>query len=113
MQRYYIHTSKIDVFSYLFHFQIITLLAVAGLLAGGAYGLSKLEQDFDFNWFMPPSSPPRKFTINSEIVRAIKFAIFLYNISQCNIWLTRLSLLKLGILTLQISRLHYKIVLKK
>lgn len=47
--------------------KIITLLAVAGLLAGGAYGLSKLEQDFDFNWFMPPSSPPRKFTINSEI----------------------------------------------
>lgn len=44
--------------------KVIALIAVAGLLAGGSYGLANLKQDFNSDWFLPTSSAPRKFQIN-------------------------------------------------
>ena len=40
------------------------MLVWAGLLAGGAYGLTQLKQDFDPDWFLPSDS---KVKIYGEI----------------------------------------------
>lgn len=54
-----------------FLIQIIVLIVFAGLLAGGAYGLSQLKQDFDPDWFLPPDSMTIKFKAADEKVRPL------------------------------------------
>jgi len=44
------------------------LLAAAGLLGAGGYGLSELSQDFDFIWFLPSDSRPRQYVEKDRIV---------------------------------------------
>ena len=49
-------------------FQISFMLIWAGLLAGGAYGLSQLKQDFDPEWFLPDDSNSRIYSgINDKV----------------------------------------------
>jgi len=47
--------------------KIIILLMTVGLLVGGGFGVAKLEQDFDQNWFLPTDSAVRQFTDNQKI----------------------------------------------
>ncbi|XP_066915990.1 patched domain-containing protein 3-like isoform X1 [Clytia hemisphaerica] len=42
--------------------RIVLMLVWAGLLAGGAYGLSQLKQDFDPEWFLPEDSNARIYS---------------------------------------------------
>ena len=49
--------------------KVIVMVAVAGLLAAGLYGLvEELEQNFDYAWFWPPDSRPRLFTEKDRVV---------------------------------------------
>ena len=48
--------------------KVIILLAVAGLLGSGIYGLTELEQNFDFIWFLPTDSRPRIYVEKDRIV---------------------------------------------
>jgi len=41
--------------------RIVVLVVTVGLLAGGAYGLTELKQDFDPDWFLPTDSPTVRF----------------------------------------------------
>ncbi|XP_066936303.1 patched domain-containing protein 3-like [Clytia hemisphaerica] len=47
--------------------KIVVMVAVAGLLAAGLYGLVGLEQDFDYAWFWPSDSRPRVFIEKDRI----------------------------------------------
>ncbi|XP_066915627.1 patched domain-containing protein 3-like [Clytia hemisphaerica] len=47
--------------------KVIVLIAVAGLLGGGLYGMTELEQNFDFVWFLPTDSRPRMFIEKDRI----------------------------------------------
>ena len=57
--------------------KIVILIAVAGLLGAGSYGLSELEQDFDFIWFLPPDSRPRLYTEKNREVSLITDLVYL------------------------------------
>ena len=48
--------------------QIVILLATAGLVAAGTYGLNSLTQNFDFNLFLPPDSDATKYSAKSSQV---------------------------------------------
>ena len=50
-------------------FQVGVLLITVGLLAGGAYGLSQLKQDFDPDWFLPPDSKGVQYNKANDKVR--------------------------------------------
>jgi len=41
--------------------KVVLLIATAGLLGAGSYGLTGLKQDFDFNLFLPPDSDATKY----------------------------------------------------
>ena len=56
------------VFTKFAFFQVVLLIATAGLLGAGSYGLTGLKQDFDFNLFLPPDSDATKYnTISSKV----------------------------------------------
>ena len=48
--------------------KIIILITTAGLLGVGIYGLTELEQNFDFIWFLPSDSRPRMYVEKNRIV---------------------------------------------
>lgn len=57
------------------------MLIWAGVLAGGAYGLSQLKQDFDPDWFLPDDSNARVYGgINDKVFLLVNmtFDISLY-----------------------------------
>ncbi|XP_066910125.1 NPC1-like intracellular cholesterol transporter 1 [Clytia hemisphaerica] len=47
--------------------KVIVLTIVVGLLGAGCYGLTELEQNFDFIWFLPSDSRPRMFVEKDRI----------------------------------------------
>ena len=44
------------------------MLITAGFLGVGIYGLTELEQNFDFIWFLPSDSRPRMYVEKNRIV---------------------------------------------
>eukprot|EP00794_Sanderia_malayensis_P008208 gene8208-9088_t len=52
--------------------KVFLLLVTAGLFAGGCYGTVKLEQNFDFNLFLPPDSDATRYNKIVAKVRSIR-----------------------------------------